>query len=472
MNKIYKIISEEIDRLIEEGKDPVEIINYKFRNVPEEIRTKVIEADPTKKKSYSQWTLTLYLTSSEERESIEYFIDNGNLGKLFNQAQENKLNVKDLKSINDIRRTLYTQDNEKKYDILYDSPEWQIIQPQTAEAAKKLGQYTEWCTAGSENKSYWDEYSEMGPIFINIDKRKTVQRPVGKNANGQEEYKTDYVKYQFLFEYDGEDDRFYNDDDWDIGMLCNADDDNLAKHGKDLPQKIDMPEEVEKFYNDMGYYFNEYGSGKEMRIKEITTDGTYLGRIYQISIYAAYNPQNGEKELMKVYDDNDYDFMEELGEINDNYIDSVGDEESMNSFIIMKYEDSNEYYFIYYDDGDEDVNIIEHVKQYIIPNDNSYEAFCIAYDELSLIDYGEVYDLLDNVEGMVRYNSNNVIVKDYNNEYYVADIYGHVTDADEEEINFYNQNTNSYSMAESIKKEFFKKYNLIEKIIKNNQTLL
>ena len=42
------------EKLIEEGKDPVELLHYKFKNIPSEIIDKVIEIDPTKKKSYSK----------------------------------------------------------------------------------------------------------------------------------------------------------------------------------------------------------------------------------------------------------------------------------------------------------------------------------------------------------------------------------------------------------------------------------
>ena len=60
MSKLLNFIIESIeyDRLIEEGKDPVEVLHYKFQNIPSEIIDDVIAIDPTKKKSYSQWLLS------------------------------------------------------------------------------------------------------------------------------------------------------------------------------------------------------------------------------------------------------------------------------------------------------------------------------------------------------------------------------------------------------------------------------
>ena len=49
----------EYNLLLAEGRDPVEVLHYKFQNkVPTEIIDKIISIDPTKKKSYSQWLLS------------------------------------------------------------------------------------------------------------------------------------------------------------------------------------------------------------------------------------------------------------------------------------------------------------------------------------------------------------------------------------------------------------------------------
>ena len=53
MSNLLKEILErvEYERLIEEGKDPVEVLHYKFQHIPSEIIDDVIAIDPTKKKS-------------------------------------------------------------------------------------------------------------------------------------------------------------------------------------------------------------------------------------------------------------------------------------------------------------------------------------------------------------------------------------------------------------------------------------
>ena len=69
MSNLLKEILErvEYERLIEEGKDPVEVLHYKFQHIPAEIIDNVIAIDPTKKKSYSQWLLSKW---DDEKDTI------------------------------------------------------------------------------------------------------------------------------------------------------------------------------------------------------------------------------------------------------------------------------------------------------------------------------------------------------------------------------------------------------------------
>ena len=69
---MYNLLKEilervEYERLIEEGKDPVEVLHYKFQHIPSEIIDDVIAIDPTKKKSYSQWLLSKW---DDEKDTI------------------------------------------------------------------------------------------------------------------------------------------------------------------------------------------------------------------------------------------------------------------------------------------------------------------------------------------------------------------------------------------------------------------
>ena len=64
----------EYERLLEEGKDPVEILHYKYQNIPSNIIDAVIAIDPTKKKSYSQWALSKW---DNEKNTILNSLKNG-----------------------------------------------------------------------------------------------------------------------------------------------------------------------------------------------------------------------------------------------------------------------------------------------------------------------------------------------------------------------------------------------------------
>ena len=69
MSNLLKMLLEQVEYecLIEEGRDPVEVLHYKYQHVPSNIIDKVISIDPTKKKSYSQWLLSKW---NDEKETI------------------------------------------------------------------------------------------------------------------------------------------------------------------------------------------------------------------------------------------------------------------------------------------------------------------------------------------------------------------------------------------------------------------
>ena len=74
-------------------------------------------------------------------------------------------------------------------DKLYEDEEWLVVSPKSYEASVYWGHGTSWCTAYKDQRTYYDNYSRQGKLYINIDKR-------------------DGSKFQFHFESDSFMDEF------------------------------------------------------------------------------------------------------------------------------------------------------------------------------------------------------------------------------------------------------------------------
>lgn len=124
MSKLLNFIIESIeyDRLIEEGKGPVEVLHYKFQNIPSDIIDSVIKIDPTKKKSFSQWLLSHW---GDEKNTIVKNLKNGRIAKLFQHYKEHDdVQIKNCPSVEEgLRRfvpeedTVLTKKHQAENDI-------------------------------------------------------------------------------------------------------------------------------------------------------------------------------------------------------------------------------------------------------------------------------------------------------------------------------------------------------------------
>lgn len=235
-------IDETIDRLLLEAKSPEEIkkiLKFKFcekGNVPEPILNAVFNLDPTKKKSYTQWLLSLW---NGESDSIVRAIKDGDLKRLFGYAKERAGSGFDLAATSSFEKAMtmlpdvdpiFTNEGteeENDFDVVFESDEWKIAVPHTYEADKKLGQGCKWCTAGyfGDGPSYYEKYSSFGPLWVNFDLRRKETCPVdGKTYP--------YTRYQLLFEYGS------------AGEFMDSHDDRINF------DDIDMPEDVIEFYGE------------------------------------------------------------------------------------------------------------------------------------------------------------------------------------------------------------------------------
>lgn len=265
---MMNIIREILERrdyfsLIEEGRDPVEVLHYKYQDVPSDIIDQVIEVDPTKKKSYSQWLLSKW---DDESNEIVHNLDNGKIESVFQYFKEHpEIQIKDCPSVRKAlsyvpgeegvlekssRPTTLLMNNgwtkevdsdlANDFDVVFNEDNWVIAVPNTYEAECKLGENMYWCTAGGRGtydsgRSYYNRYLDEygGKYYVNFDMTRGESR-LGKQYP--------FMRYQFHFESNQFMDK--NDDPVELG-------------------EIDMPQSAMDYYMNEGYDTDNFLSLEE-----------------------------------------------------------------------------------------------------------------------------------------------------------------------------------------------------------------
>lgn len=120
-------------------------------------------------------------------EELDAVLNDDNSYKDLSHRQEVRGRQKDRKNA----------DLSSEADLIYEDSDWQVWVPKTYAASCKLGQGTSWCTASTENSSYYNEYSSKGNLYININKHNSKE------------------KYQFHFESES----FTDADDESIDVI-------------------------------------------------------------------------------------------------------------------------------------------------------------------------------------------------------------------------------------------------------------
>lgn len=63
------------------------------------------------------------------------------------------------------------KDAKDNIQLIYEDDIWKVLVPKSYEASVYWGDNTKWCTAYKDDKSYYEEYSSQGPLYININKQ-------------------------------------------------------------------------------------------------------------------------------------------------------------------------------------------------------------------------------------------------------------------------------------------------------------
>lgn len=220
-------------------EEDIEGMKKYYKNIPDDKFQELIELDPTYKKgsnnagTYGKWILGLANKNNGDIENVGHITD---AIKRFDQNKKQLKNkdIMQFKSVEEVddylnnednyneltdrQKLRQTQKNVRNTDVdkdatkVFEDSMWEVWVPNTYEASCKLGQGTEWCTATTSTKYYFDSYTRDGKLYININK-----------STGD--------KYQFHFESES----FMDSDDDEIDIedffLTNGD---LAKFYSDI----------------------------------------------------------------------------------------------------------------------------------------------------------------------------------------------------------------------------------------------
>ena len=222
-----KILNEDVNNLFfgdfdinKRLTEDIAAVKRQYSYIPEDDFDKIIRLDPTFKEGsnsvgkYGKWLLGLYRKDNP----LNYMFISDMLADYDSKKNDRNYNIeKDIgkfKSIADMESAIESAtqaelshrqdvrnrqqarknaDVEKDAELVYEDADWKVYVPKTYEASCKLGQGTRWCTASTESRNYFDEYTSKGPLYININKH-----------DPSEKYQFHFETGQFMDKYDEE----------------------------------------------------------------------------------------------------------------------------------------------------------------------------------------------------------------------------------------------------------------------------
>lgn len=191
-----KVLSDDINESVLE--EDIEGMKKYYKNIPDDKFQKLIELDPTYKNgsnnagTYGKWILGLANKNNGKLDNIGHITD---VIKRFDQNKKHLKNkdimqFKSVKEVDDYlnnddnyneltdrQKLRQTQKNVRNTDVdkdatkVFENSMWEVWVPNTYEASCKLGQGTEWCTATTSTRDYFDDYTRDGKLYININKQ-------------------------------------------------------------------------------------------------------------------------------------------------------------------------------------------------------------------------------------------------------------------------------------------------------------
>lgn len=99
-----------------------------------------------------------------------------NTYKTFSELRDlvSRFNVEELRGNNTQRKKRNMTDEQKAakndIDVVYQDEKWYVLVPRSYEAAVYWGSDTKWCTSYKDSRNFYDNYSQKGKLYININK--------------------------------------------------------------------------------------------------------------------------------------------------------------------------------------------------------------------------------------------------------------------------------------------------------------
>lgn len=149
----------------------------------------ILSSDPSRAQSYAQWMVNRYLKNAIRLEDLERA---ASYLSVFDAAKSRirPADINAYKTLPDLfaavrpfieqgeavsnrqemdreTRRMHQEDQAK---VLFDTPEMKIVVPLTEQAAIFFGRNTQWCTAATGSRNYFDSYNERGRLYIILDK--------------------------------------------------------------------------------------------------------------------------------------------------------------------------------------------------------------------------------------------------------------------------------------------------------------
>ena len=159
-----------------------------YSQIPEEEFKQIVSADPTsgqdKMGKYSKWLLALYTGGNLKLEDLYKATQYLTTFHKYKAKLERK-DIGQYKSLPDLYNAIQpyednTQAASHKEEIrqmkegaekVYEDENYLIVVPHTEEAAIFYGKGTQWCTAATNGRNYFNHYDEQGSLYININKK-------------------------------------------------------------------------------------------------------------------------------------------------------------------------------------------------------------------------------------------------------------------------------------------------------------
>lgn len=163
--------------LLIEAKSPEEVLNILSKKYEGKVNPSIIKQimdfDPTKKFSYTQWAINSLLTHNPN-DSIDFNV----LRSLFAYAKEN--NEFQLQTFDNVDDALEGMNNFKgrtEYEIVYEDNDWIIYVPYSYQAERYIVHHlyggASWCTASSNGELHFSRYNNYGDRLYILANKKT-----------------------------------------------------------------------------------------------------------------------------------------------------------------------------------------------------------------------------------------------------------------------------------------------------------